>query len=240
MSAEATAWVWRCSPWRGQHAKFVLHLAVADVVNDAHGNEFWMSHSALAAKVGCCRETVARWFAEAIEAGLVSLKRDGSRAGGSNCYVFLFAGGVTSDHRGCDLKSQGGVTSDHTELKRELKGTQTSNDAQIVFDAWVAATGRDAARAKLNAKRVQAVKARLREGYSLDDLVAAVRGIALSAWHQGENPDGKKYDDMLVAIRDGGRVEKFRDLFESGGDRPRQSAVDRLLGSAPSQQELMP
>ena len=50
MSAEATGWVWRHSPWKGEHAKFLLHLAVADVVNDAHGNEFWMSQANLAEK----------------------------------------------------------------------------------------------------------------------------------------------------------------------------------------------
>jgi predicted ArsR family transcriptional regulator len=249
MSAEATGWVWRFSPYKGHHAKFLIHLAVADVVNDAHGNEFWMSHTNLAEKVGVTRETVARWFADAVDLGLVECVTDNSRRGRPNCYRLVMArqGGVISDHTGCDLRSQGGVTSDHTELKEELKGTKASlassieqqkesgdavdvqAAAQQVFDAWVEATGRDPRRARLNAKRVAAVKARMREGYTVSDLEAAARGIALSSWHTGDNPDGKKYDDLLLAIRDGERVEKFRDLFEQGGEKGRRSAVDTVL-----------
>lgn len=102
--------------------------------------------------------------------------------------------------------------------------------AQRVLDEWVFATRRDSAKVKMNAKRLAAVRARLKEGYTEDDLVAAVHGISKSAWHCGDNPSRKRYDDLLVAIRDGERVEKFRDLYEAGGDGPK-SAVDQVLAS---------
>ena len=104
--------------------------------------------------------------------------------------------------------------------------------AENVLDAWVVATERNPKRTRLNQKRTAAVRARLREGYTEDDLIAAVRGIGLSAFHRGDNPEGKRYDDMLVAIRDGERVETFRDLYEAGGDGPR-SSVDRALDHFP-------
>jgi hypothetical protein len=97
------------------------------------------------------------------------------------------------------------------------------------MQAWVAATGRAPGKVKLNAKRRAAVAARLREGYTEEDLIAAARGIALSAWHTGDNPDGKKFDDLLVAIRDGERVERFRDIFEAGGERGRMSSTDQVM-----------
>lgn len=84
--------------------------------------------------------------------------------------------------------------------------------AQRVLAEWIAATGRDATRTKLNSKRLSAIRARLREGYTENDLIAAARGIGLSAFHRGDNPEGKRYDDLLVAIRDGERVEKFREI----------------------------
>lgn len=245
MSAEATGWVWKHSPYTG--ARLAIHLAVADVVNDAHGNEFWMSQAGLAEKARTSRKSVCEWFGDAIDRGLVECVRDNSAAGKPNCYRLLMPlEGVTRGDRGVSPVVTGGVTRGDTKLKRTKEGTKTlslvndvdekttsetsvTSSAQIVLEAWVEATGRDANRVKLNKKRIAAVKARLAEGYSVDDLVAAVKGIALSAWHRGENPEGKKYDDMLVAIRDGERVEKFRDLFEQGGDRGRRSAVDTVL-----------
>jgi hypothetical protein len=107
--------------------------------------------------------------------------------------------------------------------------TKTAGTAERVMEAWVAATGRAPGKVKLNAKRRAAVAARLREGYTEEDLIAAARGIALSAWHTGDNPDGKKFDDLLVAIRDGERVERFRDIFEAGGERGRMSSTDQVM-----------
>lgn len=118
-----------------------------------------------------------------------------------------------------------------TELQLVDVGQITKNagTAERVMQAWVEATGRSAGRVKLNAKRRAAVAARLREGYTEQDLIAAARGIAMSAWHTGDNPDGKKFDDLLVAIRDGERVERFRDIFEAGGERGRMSSTDKVM-----------
>ena len=118
-----------------------------------------------------------------------------------------------------------------TELQLVDAGQITKNagTAERVMEAWVEATGRSAGKVKLNAKRRAAVAARLREGYTEQDLIAAARGIAMSAWHTGDNPDGKKYDDLLVAIRDGERVERFRDIFEAGGEQGRMSSTDKVM-----------
>jgi hypothetical protein len=118
-----------------------------------------------------------------------------------------------------------------TELQLVDAGQITKNagTAERVMEAWVEATGRSARKVKLNAKRRAAVAARLREGYTEQDLIAAARGIAMSAWHAGDNPDGKKFDDLLVAIRDGERVERFRDIFEAGGEQGRMSSTDKVM-----------
>lgn len=244
LSAEATAWVWRHSPWRGQHHKFVLHLAVADVVNDVHDNLFWMAQSNLAEKAGVSRESACRWLGEAVDSGLLEVVRNGSESGKPNCYRFVMPtggcdpqsqGGVTTGHRGCDPQShktkeitqEGTQTSVATNGESESRKDSVAVTAESVLNAWVEATGRNATRVRMNGKRLAAVKARLREGYTGEDLIAAVRGIARSPWHMGDNPDGKRYDDMLVAIRDGERVEKFRDLLAEG-TAPR-SKVDQVM-----------
>lgn len=258
MSAEATGWVWKHSPYKGHHAKFLIHLAVADVVNDAHGNEFWMSQKGLAEKVGVSRQSVCEWFHDATDRGLVECVRDNSTAGRPNVYRFLMpkgvspqvTGGVGKSDRGVSAQPTGGVGSADTELKGTQKGTQTSlslveevdesataddssftSSAKKVFEKWTEATGKDPKKVKLNRARQDKIRARLREGYSVDDLCAAVQGIALSAWHTGDNPDGKRYDDITVALRDGAQVEKFRDLYEQGGERGRGSAASRVLAA---------
>jgi len=228
MSAEATAWVWRNSRWRGSnHVRFLLHLAVADVVNDVHDNLFWMAQGSLAEKVGCRRATVSEWIQEAVDVGLLEVvDASTDRAGQPNVYRFVYVDeGVRSPDRGCTVTVQGGVRSPYTKLKTQHNRTKddtATTTAQRVVDAWVQATNRDSSRVKVNAKRLAAVRARLSEGYSEDDLVAAARGIACSSWHMGDNPDRKRFDDLLVAIRDGERVERFRDLFlgaDAGDDR---------------------
>lgn len=101
-------------------------------------------------------------------------------------------------------------------------------ERKIIFEAWVAAVGRNPKTTKMNAKRIEKMNARLNEGYTVDTCVAAVQGIALSRWHMGDNREHKKFDDLIVALRDGAQVEKFAALVEDGGERGR-SAVDRAI-----------
>ncbi len=75
VSAEATGWVWRNSPYRGSER--LVHLAIADVVNDAHNNEFWMSSYGLAEKAGVSRSTVVRVLKDMSKRGLMELVESG-------------------------------------------------------------------------------------------------------------------------------------------------------------------
>lgn len=71
MSAEATGWVWKYSPYTG--AELLVHLAIADVVNDTNGNEFWMSGANLAKKAKVSRSTVVTTLRDLVERGLMEL-----------------------------------------------------------------------------------------------------------------------------------------------------------------------
>jgi hypothetical protein len=83
----------------------------------------------------------------------------------------------------------------------------------VIFAAWQAATGHH--RAKLSAKRRALVKRQLKE-YPARDLLAAVQGVALSAFHMGENDTGARYDSLELVLRDCEHIERFRDLAEQG------------------------
>lgn len=123
------------------------------------------------------------------------------------------------------------------EVARQVLRQRRPSAAEVarqVLAAWVAATGRDPARSRMNDKRRKKIGARLAEGYPPEDLIAAVQGIALSPWHMGDNPAGKRYDDIVVALRDGSQVEKFRDLFEAGGATERRTGADIALAAMQS------
>ena len=68
----------------------------------------------------------------------------------------------------------------------------------------------------LDAKRVRAIKARLKDGYTVDDLYRAVDGCSMSPYHQGVNESGSIYDDIELICRNAVNVDKFRHIAESG------------------------
>ncbi len=67
MSSSATSYVWRHSPYTG--TKFVIHLAIGDVVNDTNDNLFWMATETLARKTRANRRTIQRVIDELVADG---------------------------------------------------------------------------------------------------------------------------------------------------------------------------
>lgn len=88
--------------------------------------------------------------------------------------------------------------------------TPHGGDARAVFDHWIAVTGRSEPKTRFTDERRRKVEARLREGYSVGDLCAAVDGCRLSPFHQGANESGTVYDELTLICRSGSKVEEFR------------------------------
>ena len=155
MSAEAVGWVFRHSPLQG--VALVVHLAVADSVNDQHDHELWMRQHVLARKARTTRGTVNKVLARMVEGTddhppLLELVAPGT--GGANRYRFLFpdvevqyetrttrsggartahtppAEGARSEHTGCVQSAQGGARTARTEPKREPKENPTTPTEQ--------------------------------------------------------------------------------------------------------------
>ena len=92
--------------------------------------------------------------------------------------------------------------------------TAKTGDVQQVFAAWKAAGGLNG-RAKLTADRAGKIKARRRDGYPLEDLLDAVRGIWACVWNVEHGRT-----DLALALRDAEHLERFRDIYR--GLRPRE------------------
>lgn len=69
-------------------------------------------------------------------------------------------------------------------------------------------------RSKLTEDRRKMIRARLKEGYSVEDLCKAIDGLHLSPHHRGENDRGTVYLDIQYAMRDGRSVARCMALYE--------------------------
>jgi uncharacterized phage protein (TIGR02220 family) len=106
-----------------------------------------------------------------------------------------------------------------TNVPDEFAPANVDNDAPTtlpvrhVFDYWRKRT--EHSRAKLDDKRRSAIASRLKNGYSVDDLKAAVDGCLKSPWHQGQNGNKRKYDDIELICRNASKVDQFIALASS-------------------------
>ena len=91
-----------------------------------------------------------------------------------------------------------------------------------VFNHWarVHKDGRRGPKPVLTPKR-RALIQRAVDTYGVETCLQAVDGCKHSAWHQGENPSGKRYDSIELILRDAKHVEMFCEAeadWRDGGD----------------------
>ncbi len=92
---------------------------------------------------------------------------------------------------------------------------------RAVFEYWRQVMGHP--QALLDTKRSRAIAARIKSGYSVEQLKQAIDGCKASPWHQGQNERHQVYDDIELICRDAKRVEAF---------------IAKVAGVAAQQQEL--
>lgn len=78
-----------------------------------------------------------------------------------------------------------------------------------VFDFWRSETKHP--RAKLDRKRRQRIEWAI-DNYEPDEIADAIRGAASSPFHQGQNDNGNRYDDVSLILRDSEHLERFLDI----------------------------
>lgn len=99
--------------------------------------------------------------------------------------------------------------------ERNIQGTEKEHTKNIktevveVFEFWQ--TTLDHPTARLTSEREKKIKARLKAGYSVDQIKSAILGCKLSPHHQGQNDRAQIYDDLELICRDDTKLEKFID-----------------------------
>lgn len=197
------------------------------------------SHKRLAADCGMSISTLKRCLKSLEESGLLEvINRKTGEVNLPNQYL-LKLNGVGSQrtypssqrtevgsHRTEGVGSQWPTKQEdlNQELKQEVKPKkqtaqapdpvqQGSDICQIVFNHWQ--TVHSKAKAKLTNQRLQKIKARIKEGYTQEQLCKAISGVKHSPYHMGKNDTGTVYDDLVTILRDGSQVEKFSAMHDN-------------------------
>lgn len=110
---------------------------------------------------------------------------------------------------------------DFVEVPITTASTVKISQAEIeeVFDHWVS-TFRSSGRGPtpvLSDKRKSKIARAIRD-YGVKTCLEAVSGCAMSDWHMGDNPRGKRYDDIELILRDSAHIERFATIFAENGD----------------------
>lgn len=131
-------------------------------------------------------------------------------------------GGSTVAQREANESSTGGqreanqtITNNHKPVtnNQEPKEQKTkappspSGEVLSVFEYWQKVMGHNGA--KLDVKRSKAIVARLKDGYTPEQLCRAVDGCKMSPYHQGQNDTRTIHDDIELICRDGPKVDGF-------------------------------
>jgi hypothetical protein len=91
--------------------------------------------------------------------------------------------------------------------------SETSSDAvATIFTHWQ--TRLNHPHARLTTDRRRRIAARLKEGFTVDQLKAAVDGCAASPFHRGENDHGTIFDSIDLIFRNGEKVEQFASFVQ--------------------------
>lgn len=126
----------------------------------------------------------------------------------------LLAGTMTEDAARERLRA---LVADGPQLR--LVGAPPKEDLREValrlFGYWRTQTNHPSARP--DPTRIAKAQARLRDGFSEQELRWAIDGMAGSDFHGGANDAGKRYDDMELCFRNVRNVERFIEAARGKG-----------------------
>ena len=93
----------------------------------------------------------------------------------------------------------------------EPKPDSVLSQVTEIFHFWCDTMKKNRAQNKITPKRDKAIRARLKEGYTVEDIKLAITGCSKDAFSMGQNDRGKPFNDIELICRTGEKLEGFRD-----------------------------
>lgn len=97
-----------------------------------------------------------------------------------------------------------------------------------VFEGWKRDTGHS--NAVLDAKRAKRIEARLRQGFTPDQLVTAIGHRRNDPFLMGQNDGGRVFDGIETLLRDAAQVERLLGLTQPMQAKPNGRAYPTIPG----------
>lgn len=108
--------------------------------------------------------------------------------------------------------------SGETHLSSDERSTVASKNGDDVGQVWAAYQVHHP-QSVLTDKRRKLIRARLKEGRTPADLVAAIEGCHASEFHMGGNDRHRRFDTIELIMRDAGKVEDFMQMWREPAGR---------------------
>lgn len=112
----------------------------------------------------------------------------------------------------------------------QLNAAETFSVVQEVIAAYV----EHHPRAKPGVQDEKRVMARLKDGFSMDDLLIAIEGCHKSPYHCGDNEQNRVYQSFELIMRNPDKVNSFISLAQEGGRRVISTREKRTVTAAQS------
>ena len=129
------------------------------------------------------------------------------------------------------------AASNVVSLNGEPYHPATEEDAICaIFAYWVRVMKKP--KAKLDERRRNLIRSRLRDGWTPEDLHYAIAGNAADDWSQGDNDRNKPFNELSLILRDAERIERFIDLHKHPR-RARSKAARRTQKNVDAAHEFL-
>lgn len=115
------------------------------------------------------------------------------------------------------------------EGEENISSPSAPDSVRAIFDYWQSVMGK-ANGTRLTSGRRDKIKARLKEGYTEDQIKQAITGCSKSEFHMGKNDQGIRYNDIDLICRNGQKVEQFIGYLTSAKTIRDQEAEDWANG----------
>ena len=113
---------------------------------------------------------------------------------------------LPSTTKSTDNDSKSDSKSDSKEI---VTMSAKANHSFNLFKYWCDVMGKNISTSKLTPKRDKAIKARLKEGYSFEQIKAAIDGCRNDPFSMGQNDRQKPFNDIELICRTGEKIESF-------------------------------
>ena len=100
------------------------------------------------------------------------------------------------------------ITTNQEPSLKDIQASKLADSLIRIFNHWCLSMNKNN-RTQFTANRKTCVTARLKDGYSEDDIICAITSSAKSPYHMGQNDTGTIYDDLTLICRNGEKLEGF-------------------------------